>query len=198
MSCCCCSGAAGSCCPACKGGLDRPPKPAPATAPLASAPAPPPLAAAAAAAGLVLVGTMLLLPPTTPLVGLGIMLGLGVGTIPMLAGTIPFGRPPPMPPDVGTMPAFIMGVGTMPSTLLLLAPAAAPGLGIMPPPPPPPAALVGMKPMGALLLIMAALGSPAQVVDNAGCGGGDRGKRKAMQIQQPDAGAGHRHVKHDQ
>lgn len=132
-----------------------------------------PLAAAAPAAaavaglgmpmllGTMLVGTIPMLAGTMPagmlLPGLGIIVGLTFGTMPMLLGTVPVGTMPPAAAPkpllgVGTMPEPSMGVGIIMPPMLL-----APGLGIMPPP----AALVGMKPEGALLLTSAVLGSPA-------------------------------------
>lgn len=82
-------------------------------------------------------------PPPMALPALGIMVGLTFGTMPMPFGTM-------LLPGFGIMPAPIMGVGIIPPMLL-------PGFGIMPPP----AALVGMNAAGALLLMSAALGSPA-------------------------------------
>jgi hypothetical protein len=95
-----------------------------------------------------LLGTMPMLAGTM-LPEFGIMVGLTLDTMPMLPGTIPLGIMP-----LGIMP---VGFGIMP-IIMPLPPMLLPGLGIMPPP----AALVGMKPEGALLLTMAAFGSPAR------------------------------------
>jgi hypothetical protein len=134
-------------------------------------------AAAATAAELgmpMLEGTM---PAPMPMATLGTMLGLTLGimpmllgtmplgTIPMLLGTMPFGIMPPMAMLFGIMPPPML-LGMMPpaatmGVVIMLPPMLLPGFGIIIIMPPPPAALVGMKPAGVLLLMSPVLTSPA-------------------------------------